>query len=72
MQVGVCIRGEIVIDGNIDLLNVDSTAENVSCNADTLLEVLEFFVAFDPSRRQRDSFLDLSRQSNLPLFLVDT
>ncbi len=61
MQVRVCIRWEIVIDGNIDLLNINSTAENVSRNTDSLLEVLEFFVAFDPSRRQRESFLDLSR-----------
>lgn len=71
MQVGVCVCWKIIVDSNVDLLNINSTAKNVRCDADSLLEVLEFFVAFDPSRRQHDFFRELFRHSNLPLFLVD-
>lgn len=71
MQVRVCICGKIIVDSNVDLLDIDSSAKNVSGDADSLLEVLELFVAFDPSHRQYDYF-QIRRHSNLPLFLVDT
>lgn len=70
MQVGVCVSWQIIVDSNIDFLNINSTAKNVGGDADSLLEVLEFFVAFDPSHHQHDVFLSLLRYCNLPLLLV--
>lgn len=47
VQVRVCIPGQIVVDGKIDTLDIDTTTENIGGNADTLVELFEFFVAFD-------------------------
>lgn len=47
VQVRVCVRGQIIVDGKVDSLDIDTTAEHVSGNADTLVELLEFLVAFD-------------------------
>jgi hypothetical protein len=47
MEVGVGIRGKIVIDGQVDALNIDTTTENISSNTDTLVEFLELFVSLD-------------------------
>jgi len=47
MEVGVGVAGQIVVDGQVDTLNVDTTAEDIGSNADTLLEVLERLVALD-------------------------
>ena len=42
--------GHVVVDGDIDALNVDTTAEDVGADADTVDEVLEVGVAFDTVR----------------------
>ena len=47
MKVGVGIGGKIVVDGKVDFLDIDATAEDVGSNADTLIEVFELFVALD-------------------------
>ncbi len=47
MEVGVGITREIIVDGQIDTLDIDTTAEDVGGDTDTLLEVLECFVALD-------------------------
>jgi hypothetical protein len=47
MEVGVSITREIVIDSQVDTLNIDTTTEDVSGNADTLVELLELLVALD-------------------------
>lgn len=47
MEVGVGISGEIVVDGEIDTLNVDTAAEDIGGDADTLVEFFELLVAFD-------------------------
>ena len=47
MQVGVGITGEIVVDGQVDTLNIDTTAEDISGDTDTLVELLELLVALD-------------------------
>lgn len=47
MQVGISISGEIVVDSQVDTLNVDTTSENISGYADSLLEILERLVALD-------------------------
>lgn len=47
MKVRVGIGGQVVVDGEIDALDIDTTAEDVSGNTDTLVELLELLVAFD-------------------------
>ena len=47
VKVGVGIGGEIVVDGEVDTLDIDTTTEDVSGNTDTLVELLELFVTFD-------------------------
>lgn len=47
VQVRVGITGHVVVDGQVDTLNVDTTSEDVGGNADALVEVLELLVALD-------------------------
>lgn len=47
MQVGVRICWKVVVNCDVDFLDINATAKDVRCNADTLLEVFEFFVTFD-------------------------
>lgn len=47
VQVGVGIGRQVVVDSQVDTLDIDTTSEDVSSNADTLVEFLEFLVAFD-------------------------
>ena len=59
MEVGVCIAWQVIIDGQIYTLNVDTPPEDISGDADTLVEFFEFFVAFDTviiSMRWSNSF----------------
>lgn len=44
MEVGIGIRRQIVVDGQVDTLNVNAAAENVGSNADSLVKLLEFLV----------------------------
>ena len=47
MQVAICVTRGIVVDDDINSLDIDATAEDVSGDKDTLLEVLELRVAGD-------------------------
>lgn len=47
VEVRVGIGGHVVVDGKIDSLNVDTSAENIRCDTDALVEFLELFVALD-------------------------
>jgi hypothetical protein len=47
MKVGVGITGEIIVDGQVDTLDIDTTAKDVSGDTNTLLEVLERLVTLD-------------------------
>lgn len=47
MQVAICITRSVVVDDDIDSLDVNATAEDVSGDKDTLLEVLELRVTGD-------------------------
>lgn len=71
MQVGIGIGGKIVVDGQVDTLDIDTTTEDISGDADTLVELLEFLVALDAR-----GLLAMSRRvpchRNLPLLLADT
>ena len=50
MKVAVGIGGEIVVDGQVDTLDIDTSAEDVSGDTDTLVEFFELFVALDTAR----------------------
>ena len=47
MKVCVSILRQVVVNGQVDLLNINTTAKNISRDTDTLVEVLELLVAFD-------------------------
>lgn len=47
MKIGVGVGGQVVVNGEVDAFNIDTTAEDVGSNADTLVELLEFLVASD-------------------------
>jgi hypothetical protein len=47
VQVGVGIGGKVVVDGQVDTLDIDTTTEDVSGNANALVELLELLVALD-------------------------
>jgi len=47
MKVRVGITWEIVVDSQVDTLDINTSAEDIGGNANTLVEFLEFFVAFD-------------------------
>lgn len=51
VQVGVGISRQVVVDGKVDTLNIDTTSEHVGRNTDTLVEFLELLVAFDTTNR---------------------
>jgi hypothetical protein len=47
VQVAICITRSVIVDDNIYSLDVNPTAEEVSGDKDTLLQVLEFRVTGD-------------------------
>lgn len=47
MEVGISTIWEIVVDGEIDTLDINTTTKDVCGNADTLVEILELLVALD-------------------------
>ena len=51
MQVAICVTRGVVVDDDIDSLDIDATAEDVSGDKDTLLEVLELRVAGDTTTK---------------------
>lgn len=61
VKVGVGIGGKIVVDGQIDPLDIDTTAEHVGGNADTLVELLELLVAFDTEDSQSALILNVTK-----------
>lgn len=47
VEVRVSLIGHIVVDGDVDTLNIDTTSEDISGDTDTGLEILELLVALD-------------------------
>lgn len=47
MQVAVRLLRHVVVKDDIDLLNVDTTAENLGSNQDTVLKLFEALVDLD-------------------------
>lgn len=71
VEVRVGFVGHIVVDGNIDALNVDTTTEDVSGDTNTGLEVLELLVALDTDRLSGYESCELG-DGHLPLLLTNT
>jgi hypothetical protein len=47
MQVSISLVGHVVVDGNVDALDIDTTTEDVGRDTDTSLELLELLVTLD-------------------------
>ena len=47
MEIRISIAWKIVVDSQVDALNIDTTTEDVSGNANSLVEFLELLVALD-------------------------
>jgi hypothetical protein len=47
MEVRVGISRKIVVNGQVDTLNINTTTENISRNTDTLVEFLKLLVSLD-------------------------
>lgn len=67
MEVRVSVRGHVVVNGQVDALDVDTTTEDVGRNTDSLVELLELLVptdtccnvSFDPDQRLQLDYLPL-------------
>lgn len=47
MEVGVGFSGKVVVDGKVDLLDVNTAAKDIGGDADALVEFFELLVALD-------------------------
>lgn len=47
VKVGIAVSWHVKVEDDVDLLNVDTTAENLSCNKDTMLQLLAALVDLD-------------------------
>ena len=51
MKIGVWIFWHIVVDDDVHTLNVDTSAEDISCHHDSFLEVFELGVFLDSNEQ---------------------
>lgn len=51
VEVRVGIAGKVVVDGQVDTLDIDTTTEDIRGNTDALVELLELLVALDTARK---------------------
>lgn len=47
VEVAVCVCWQVIIDGQIDALDIDTTTKDIGRDTDTLLEFLESLVPLD-------------------------
>jgi len=73
VEVRISIAGEIIVDGKVDTLNVDTTAKDIGSDTDALVELLELLV---PADTVRMSVLKAGARPktglNIPFLLADT
>lgn len=53
MEIGIWVRRKIVVDGEIDTLNIDTTTKDIGGNANSLVELLELLVSCNPEDKVR-------------------
>lgn len=58
VQVRVGIDRQVVVDGQVDALDINTSAKDVSCNADALAEFFELFEAFNTGSEVSRSWVD--------------
>lgn len=51
MEISVSAIRKIVVDGQVDSLNINTTTEDVCGNANTLVEIFELLVSFDTAQK---------------------
>lgn len=47
VEIGIGIGGQVVVDGEVDPLDVNTTAKDIGSHTDALVELLEFLVPAD-------------------------
>lgn len=67
MKVRICISWQIVVDGEIDSLDIDTTTEDIGSDAYSFVELLEFFVTFDTY--EQSVFASIARAIKLTALL---
>lgn len=72
MEIGIGITRQIIINGEIDTLDVDSTAENIGSNTYTLVEFLEFLIAFDTISVRSQALIINQNLLHVPFLLAHT
>ena len=68
MEIRVGIGGEIVVDGQVDALNVDTATEDIRGDANSLVKLLEFLVPTDTATLLARK-LSEEKDRYIPLFL---
>ena len=48
VEVGISVVWHVIVEDNVNLLDIDTSSENLSGNQDAMLELLESLVDFDP------------------------
>lgn len=71
VKIRVGIRRKIVIDGEVDTFDIDTTTEHVGGNADALVELFEFFIPFNTIKAINIALRGNTSVLSLPLFLTD-
>lgn len=51
MKVRVGVGGKIIVDCEVNALDINTTAKDISGNTDALVELFELLVALDTRRR---------------------
>ena len=69
MEVSVRAVRHVIVNDDVDSFNVNTSAEDVSGHHNSLLEVLEDFIAFN-SNKKKDEF-ELIKKSKLPVLLTE-
>lgn len=54
VQVRISISRSIVVDDDVDSFDIDTSTEDVGCDQDSLLEVLEHLVSVDSGMKGND------------------
>lgn len=47
VKVRIRINRQIIVDGKVNSLNINTTPQHIRCNADTLFELFKFLEPFD-------------------------
>lgn len=72
MKIRIGSFWHVVVDCDIDTFDIDTTTEDIGGDADTCLELFEFFVAFDTSAILANNTRGNARdEPDVPFFLAN-